>query len=158
MGELSEGLFAELRDAFRAEAETVQRYTYFAQVAEIEGHQVVAKLFGDLAESVACVAHGHLDLLGQTADPTTDQPIGETPLNLAAALTGELREADDVYTRLTSLAHNEGHADVASWLTNLSALKKAHVAKLDQALDDFLGRVVTGPGEPARQRDGAADE
>src|SRR5437588_8962618 len=122
MPQLSESLFADLRAAFTAEAVSVLRYTYFAQVAEIEGHVEIAKLFSELAESIGCVSHGHIDLLQLVRDPATDQPIGETQLNLAASVAGELREANELYPRLTSLAHSDGHADIASWLTTLCAL------------------------------------
>ena len=90
--ELSQDILSNLRSAFVAEAMTVQRYAYFAQAAAIEGLVDVSNLFTELAESAACAAHGHLDLL-QYTDPVTDQPIGETRLNIAAAVSGELKEA-----------------------------------------------------------------
>lgn len=137
MVELSDALFADLRAAFIAEATTALRYRHFAQVAEIEGHVDVAKLFSELSESVACAAHGHIDLLRTVADPATRQPIGDTRLNLAAALTGDLTGFAELYPRLTANAHAAGHADVASWMSNLTALKKAHVARLRGALAEL---------------------
>ncbi|WP_211346979.1 rubrerythrin family protein [Saccharothrix australiensis] len=131
---MTKSLLSDLRSAFAGEAMTVQRYTYFAQVAEIEGHVEVSRLFTELAESVACAAHGHVDFLLHSADPTTGRPLGETPLNVAAAVSGELHEATERYPKLVAAAHAEGMADLASWLTTLCALKKAHVAKLEQAL------------------------
>jgi rubrerythrin len=148
MTDSSGDVVSELRAAFVAESTTTQRYTYFAQIAEIEGHTEVARLFGELAESVACAAHGHLDFLCPTADPTTGQPVGETQLNLAAAMAGELRDATSLYPRLAGAAHAEGLADAAGWLTTLSGLKKAHVDKLRQALT----RLSEPAGEPADDR------
>ncbi|WP_223166589.1 rubrerythrin family protein [Nonomuraea sp. SYSU D8015] len=144
MSELSRSLFEGMREAFVAESMTAQRYAYFAQIAEIEGHLEVSKLLGELAESVACAAHGHLDFLQYVADPATDQPIGETHLNLASSITGGLQEADELYPRLAAIAHSEGFADVASWLETLCALKKTHVTKLNQALaamEERMGQV-----------------
>ncbi|MGV9295835.1 rubrerythrin family protein [Amycolatopsis sp. NPDC003676] len=134
MTELTEQLSAELSTALTTEAMAVQRYTYFARIAEIEGHREIAQLFTELAETTSCVAHGHLDLLQPIADPATAQPIGDTRLNLASALAGGLRDADEHYPRRTAAAHAAGCADVASWLTSLAALKHTHVARINDAL------------------------
>jgi rubrerythrin len=135
----TEDLLSGLRSAFAAESMTAQRYAYFAQTAEIEGMVDLARLFTELAESAACAAHGHLDML-EYADPATGQPIGESRLNLAAAVTAALKEASEFYPGLTARAHAEGIADTASWLETLSALKKAHVARLNAALTALSGR------------------
>lgn len=134
MAQLSEGLAADLQSVFGAEAASVQRYTYYAQIAEIEGHGEIARIFTDMAESVGCVAHGHIDALQDIADPYTRKTVGETRLNLASSAAEALREANETYPRLTANAHEEGHADVASWLTTLTALKHVHLAKLDALL------------------------
>lgn len=134
MSEFSAELRAQLREAFAAEAMTAARYTYFAQMAEIEGHIEIGQLFTQLAQSSACAAHGHLDFLQHLSDPLTDRAIGDTQLNLVASITGELRQAGESYPMLAELAHAEGVADLASWLETLIALKGAHVTRLDQTL------------------------
>jgi rubrerythrin len=135
MTELNKTLYSGLRAAFVSEAMTAQRYTYFAQVAEIEGRVQIAQVFTELAESATCAAHGHIDFLQHFADPATEQPIGETQLNVASAVIGELYEATELYPELVVAARAEGLADVASWLTTMCALKRAHVARLKQVLD-----------------------
>ncbi|MFF5727185.1 ferritin family protein [[Kitasatospora] papulosa] len=157
MAQLSEGLASGLRSVFAAEAASVQRYTYFAQVAEIEGHGEIARLFTDLAESVGCVAHGHIDALQDIADPHTRKTVGETRLNLAASAAAALAEANDVYPRLTATAHEEGHTDVASWLTTLTAFKQAHLAKLDALLTAVDQPHAPGPRQAAHT-DGGSDD
>jgi rubrerythrin len=150
MTELSESLFAELRRAFLAEAASTQRYSYFAQIAEIEGRLDVAKLFGELAESLTCVAHGHLDYLKLSGDPVTGGPIGESDQNLAAAMLGELDEASERYPALAEAAHGEGLADVASWFETLGALKRAHVGRIKGVLDAL--EAEDGAERPAEER------
>jgi rubrerythrin len=132
-GRAADDLVSGLHAAFAAESMTAQRYAYFAQAAEIEGMLDLARLFSELAESAACAAHGHLDML-QDADPMTGQPIGESRLNLAAAMAAALREASEFYPGLAETAHAQGVADTASWLETLAALKKAHMARLNEAL------------------------
>lgn len=134
---MSPQLFADLRAAFASESMAAQRYRYFAEIAEIEGHLSLAQELRDLASTTDCVAHGHLDVFRYEADPSTRQPLGDTELNLAAALTGELHESADLYPKLTEHAHDEGIADLASWLETLTALKGAHVTRLQAALDEL---------------------
>jgi rubrerythrin len=131
---------AELATAFAAEAMAAQRYDYFARIAEIEGRTEAAMLFGRLAESVACVAQGHMDVLRDVGEDI-ERPVGDTSINLASAVETGLDEADSLYPRLKAAALADGLADVASWMTTVMALKQAHLARLDQA----LARIVAGP-------------
>ncbi|MET8824346.1 rubrerythrin family protein [Streptomyces sp. NPDC004610] len=157
-----------VRAAFLAEAATAARYTYCAQVAGIEGHPEAARVFGELAESVACAAHGHLDVLRDLlggddpetgrvlGDPAraledTGRALGDTRRNLAAAIGGDLGEATELYPGLAARAHRDGAADLASWLETLCALKKTHVDRLEQALTGLTeptGPRFAGNGAP----------
>lgn len=146
-----ETLADTVRAAFGAEAATAARYAYFARVAEIEGHTEAAWVFGELAESAACAAHGHLDVLRDLLggdDPAAGHPLGDTRGNLAAAITGDLREATDRYPGLAERAHADGIADVASWMETLCALKKTHVHRLEQALAGLAEPRYAGNGAP----------
>jgi rubrerythrin len=147
MSEFSEEIRTGLRTAFNAEAAAVQRYSYFAQTAEIEGQMHVARLFSELANSLACAAHGHLDFLRDATDAASDQAVGNTTLNLANAIAAELREATELYPNLANAALEAGLADVASWMTTLSALKKAQVAKLQEVLMDADAQGSAFPAE-----------
>ena len=124
----------KLKQAFRAEAGTVQRYLYFARIADIEGFPDVAQLLRDLAESGACNAHGHLDFLKRVGDPDTDLPIGETDQNLIAAISSTTREQTELYPLMAQTAHNEGLLDIANWFETMAKSKKAHEDKLKRAL------------------------
>ncbi len=142
--ETSKELLSGLRTAFAAEAMTAQRFTYFARVADVEGYPDIARLFDDMAESIACAAHGHVDWLQHVADPSIDLPIGDTQLNLAASVAGALREASQLYPALAEAARADGFADVASWFDTLHALKSSQAAKLERALDALTAREPGG--------------
>src|ERR1700741_1705055 len=86
-----------LKEAFAGESQANRRYLYFAKIADVEGNPEVAGLFRDTAEGETGHAHGHLDYLKQVGDPATGLPIGETPLNLKAAIAGETHEYTDMY-------------------------------------------------------------
>jgi len=78
-----------LKDAFAGESQANRRYLYFAKVADVEGYPEVASNFRETAEGETGHAHGHLDYIKQVGDPATDLPIGDSVLNLKAAIAGE---------------------------------------------------------------------
>ncbi|MCX7275374.1 MAG: rubrerythrin family protein, partial [Burkholderiales bacterium] len=86
-----------LKAAFAGESQANRRYLYFANKADVEGHTEVAALFRSTAEGETGHAHGHLDYLAEVGDPATDLPIGESSLNLKAAVAGETHEYTDMY-------------------------------------------------------------
>ena len=123
-----------LREAFADEARTAQRYLYFAELAEIEGHGEAAVLFRELAESATHNAHGHLDWLRRIGDPLTDLPMGDTEQNLRCAVAREAMESTTTYPRWARQALEEGFTDVASWLDCLATYKRAHLERFRAAL------------------------
>jgi rubrerythrin len=130
-------LVAELKTSFAAESMAAQRYGYYARIAEIEGLSDAAMLFRRLAESVACVAQGHLDVLRDSGEDVECR-IGDTRTNLASEVNRELQTADSHYPELKAAALAEGMADITSWLTTVIALKHAHLTKLDAALTETV--------------------
>ena len=52
-----------LKAAFAGESQANRRYLYFAQKADIEGHNDVAVVFRSTAEGETGHAHGHLEFL-----------------------------------------------------------------------------------------------
>ncbi|MFF9205425.1 ferritin family protein [Streptomyces sp. NPDC014986] len=157
MTHISDTLAGDLRAALAVEAASALRYTYFAQTAEIEGHADVARLFTELADSLVCAAHGHLDVLRDTDTETAGHQdgVGDSRLNLASSVVAALHDAGELYPRLTSAALEEGHADTASWLSTLEALKKQHTARLKAALDDLTR--TSGERPDAAHIPGGAD-
>src|SRR3954464_8659671 len=81
-----------LKEAFAGESQANRRYLYFAKVADVEGHPDLAGLFRDTAAQETGHAHGHLDYLKRGGDPATGEPIGDSVMNLKAAIAGETYE------------------------------------------------------------------
>ena len=86
-----------LKDAFAGESQANRRYLYFAAKADVEGYNDVSTVFRSTAEGETGHAHGHLEYLEAVGDPATGLPIGETKLNLKAAIAGETHEYTDMY-------------------------------------------------------------
>jgi rubrerythrin len=124
-----------LKEAFAGESQANRRYLYFAKQADIEGYPEVAGLFKNTADAETGHAHGHLDFLKPAGDPATDKPIGDTSLNLAAAVAGETYEYTEMYPGMARSARDEGFAEIAEWFETLAKAEKSHAGRFQKALD-----------------------
>ena len=126
-----------LKDAFAGESQANRRYLYFAQKADIEGYNDVAAVFRSTAEGETGHALGHLEYLEETGDPATGEPIGETSLNLKAAIVGETHEYTDMYPGMARTAREEGFDEIAQWFETLAKAEKSHAGRFQKALDSM---------------------
>lgn len=129
---------ANLRLAFAEEAQANRRYLYFAQRADIEGLADVAAVFRSTAEGETGHALGHLEYLEACGDPATGLPIGDTVLNLRAAIAGETREYADLYPGMARTARDEGFDEVADWFETLAKAERSHAQRFQKALQDLV--------------------
>jgi len=127
--------FQNLKDAFAGESMANRRYLYFARQADVEGQPDIAGLFRDTAEGETGHAHGHLDYLKKVGDPATGLPIGDTKLNLKAAIHGETHEYTDMYPGMAKTAREEGFSEIADWFETLARAEKSHAGRFKKGLD-----------------------
>jgi rubrerythrin len=126
---------ANLKEAFAGESQANRRYLYFAQKADIEGQNDVATVFRSTAEGETGHAHGHLEFLAAVGDPATGLPIGDTALNLKAAIAGETHEYTDMYPGMARTAREEGFEEIADWFETLGKAERSHAGRFQRALD-----------------------
>ncbi len=126
-----------LKAAFAGESQANRRYLYFAKVADVEGYPEVAGNFRETAEGETGHAHGHLDYLKKVGDPATDLPIGDTALNLKAAVAGETYEYTDMYPGFAKTARSEGFDEIADWFETLAKAEKSHAGRFQKLLNDL---------------------
>ena len=124
-----------LKDAFAGESMANRRYLYFARQADVEGQPDIAGLFRDTAEGETGHAHGHLDYIRKVGDPATGLPIGDTKLNLRAAIHGETHEYTDMYPGMARTAREEGFSEIADWFETLARAEKSHAGRFQKGLD-----------------------
>ena len=129
---------ANLKDAFAGESQANRRYLYFAKIADVEGQPEIAGLFRDTAEGETGHAHGHLDYLKQVGDPATDQPIGDSMLNLKSAVHGETYEYTNMYPGMAKTAREEGFTEIADWFETLAKAEKSHAGRFEKATHDAV--------------------
>src|SRR5271167_451133 len=126
-----------LKDAFAGEIQAIRRYLYFAQKADVEGHNDTAAVFRSTAEGETGHAHGHLEYLEAVGDPATGKPIGKTTDNLAAAIAGETHEYTDMYPGMARTARDEGFEEIAEWFETLAKAEKSHAGRFQKALEEL---------------------
>ena len=124
-----------LKEAFAGESQANRRYLYFAQKADVAGHNDVAAVFRSTAEGETGHAHGHLEFMESVGDPATGLPIGPTGDNLKAAIAGETHEYTDMYPGMARTAREEGHDEIADWFETLAKAEKSHAGRFQRALD-----------------------
>jgi len=122
-----------LKAAFSGESQANSRYLYFAAKADDEGQNDVAALFRSTAEGKTGRAHGHLEYLEQVGDPATNLTIGQTRVNLIAAVAG--KEYTDMYPGMSKTAREEGFAEIADWFETLAKAERLHANRFHKALD-----------------------
>jgi rubrerythrin len=106
-------------------------------VADVEGYPEVAGNFKETADGETGHAHGHLDYLKAVGDPATGLPIGDTALNLQAAIVGETHEYSDMYPGMARSAREEGFAEIADWFETLAKAEKSHAGRFQKMLDSI---------------------
>jgi rubrerythrin len=126
-----------LKAAFAGESQANRRYLYFAQKADVEGHNDVAVVFRSTAEGETGHAHGHLEFLEESGDPATGLPIGTTADNLKAAIAGETHEYTDMYPGMAKSAREEGFDEIADWFETLAKAEKSHAGKFQRTLNEM---------------------
>jgi rubrerythrin len=126
-----------LKDAFAGESQANRRYLYFAQKADVEGHNDTAAVFRSTAEGETGHAHGHLEYLEAVGDPATGLPIGKTTDNLAASIAGETHEYTDMYPGMARAAREEGFEEIAEWFETLAKAEKSHAGRFQKALEEL---------------------
>ncbi len=126
---------ANLKEAFAGESQANRRYLYFAQKADVEGHNDVSAVFRSTAEGETGHAHGHLEFLEEVGDPVTGKPIGPTADNLRSAIAGETYEYTEMYPGMARRAREEGFEEIADWFETLAKAEKSHAGRFQRALD-----------------------
>ncbi len=126
-----------LKAAFAGESQANRRYLYFAQKADVEGYNDISAVFRSTAEGETGHAHGHLAYLEETGDPATGEPIGDTALNLQAAIAGEIHEYTEMYPGMARSAREEGFDEIADWFETLAKAEKSHAGRFQKALDSM---------------------
>ena len=70
-------------------------------------------------------------------DPATGEPIGDSKMNLRAAIAGETHEYTDMYPGMAKTARDEGFDEVADWFETLAKAERSHANRFTKALENM---------------------
>ena len=114
-----------LEFAFAGESEANRKYSFFAEKAEEEGHQRIARLFRAAAEAETVHARNHLRVM---------RGIKSTRENLLAAIGGENHEFTEMYPAFIKQAEAEGEKRAADSFDLANKVEQIHHSLYEAAL------------------------
>ncbi|MFZ5625808.1 MAG: rubrerythrin family protein, partial [Bacillota bacterium] len=95
---------ANLLAAFAGESQARNKYTFFASIARKEGWLEIAEIFEETAKNEKEHAEVIIKLL---------KKLGDSKMNLKAAIEGETYEWQDMYPEFERVAREEGEEEAA---------------------------------------------
>lgn len=115
-----------LMAAFAGESQANRKYLAFAQKAEKEGKDKIARLFRTVAEAETIHALKHLE---------TAARVGTTGENVKAAVEGETYEFTKMYPGFIETAEEEGQTAAARSFRLANSAEKEHAHLYQKALE-----------------------
>ncbi len=122
-----------VRAAFAGESQANRKYIFFAEKAEAEGYQQVAKLFRAVADAETVHARNHLRVLGK---------IKSTEENLSGAINGENYEFSTMYPSFIKKAEEEGNEKAKNSFDLANKVEKIHHTLFQSVLSKIKARQV----------------
>ena len=114
-----------LMAAFAGESQANRKYLAFANKADKEGFQQVAKLFRAAAHAETVHALNHLDVLNE---------IKSTIDNLNAAVSGETFEFNEMYPKYIQIAKTEGNKKAVWSFDVANKVEQIHAGLFSDAI------------------------
>ncbi|MEQ9353761.1 rubrerythrin family protein [Coleofasciculus chthonoplastes] len=130
-----------LQAAYNGESNAHARYLAFAEKAETEGYQQVARLFQAAAQAEAIHAANHAAVirkLGAKPEATIETPeVKSTRENLEEAIKGESYERDTMYPEFIEQAKQKGNTEAVQTFTYAVQAETEHAKYYTQAKDNL---------------------
>ncbi|GAW29077.1 MULTISPECIES: rubrerythrin [unclassified Carboxydocella] len=116
---------ANLLAAFAGESQARNKYTFFASIARKEGWLEIAEIFEETAKNEKEHAEVIIKLL---------KKLGDSKMNLKAAIEGETYEWQDMYPEFERVAREEGEEEAARFFAEVQKVEKFHAQRFQQLL------------------------
>ncbi len=129
--------------AFSGESMARNKYLFYAEQAEKEGHPELSDLFQRMAKNEGM----HGKLLFQKLSGVKDSAS-----NLQEAIKGEFGEWSSMYPEFAKTAREEGFEDVADLFDNIAKIEQNHELTFMQALVDLTKAGQNASAQPAQKQ------
>ncbi len=112
--------------AFVGESQANRKYLAFAEKAQLEGFEEVAKLFRAAAEAETVHALAHFKEMGS---------VRNTEKNLKAAIQGETSEFTEMYPKMIKAAEKDGKKGAKVSFKRANQVEEVHAGLYKKALE-----------------------
>ena len=136
-----------LVQAFIGESQARNRYTFYSSIAKKEGYVQISEIFATTAQQEKEHASWEFKLIQNLKGDLNELEVnasaplilGDTKVNLASAIEGELYETNTMYPDFAKIAREEGHEDIAKRFEAIAIAEQHHAdrySKLLKVLED----------------------
>ena len=122
-----------LLQAFAAESQARNAYTYFASIAKKEGYEYISGIFSEIANN----EKEHAEIWYKLA-----LNLGRTEENLEKAIKGENEEHTNIYKHFAEIAKEEGFDDIAEKFYLVGEIEKNHEKTFQNLLHLLRKRIL----------------
>jgi len=138
-----------LTKAFIGESQARNRYSFYAKQAKNDGYPQISDIFLETAENERQHAKWLFRLIQELKEKMGQDPdaihvdaeapltLGDTVLNLKAAIAGEHYENSQMYPEFAKVAKEEGLADIAQRLMAIGKAEVHHEERYTQLLEEL---------------------
>ena len=137
-----------LAKAFIGESQARNRYRMYAKVAKKEGYEYISEVFTITAENEWEHANTFFKFIQKLKDESKENldmiaveamaptVLGNTEVNLKAAMEGEHEENTVLYPNFAEIAEKEGYKDIAGQIRGIAAAEVHHEKRYKKLLDE----------------------
>lgn len=131
-----------LKSAILGETGASAKYTAFAQAAEEQGYDQIARLFKATAQAEQThigLEYGLVEKMDSSYEkPVVEPPMGEaSDLNLISGAYGELYETSDMYPAFIKKAQEEGETKAVQVFTRAKLAESVHAERYIEAYNNI---------------------
>ncbi|NPV63507.1 MAG: rubrerythrin family protein [Methanotrichaceae archaeon] len=140
-----------LTKAFIGESQARNRYTFYAKIAKEAGFEQISDIFLLTAENEREHAKWLFRLINElkkqspepmdeiTVEAAAPTALGDTIVNLKAAIAGEHYETSEMYPEFADVADEEGFPEIAKRLRSIALAEKHHEERYKSLLAEVQG-------------------
>ena len=140
--------------AFALETQAIQKYLWFAKVANKEGYQQIAAIFTETAEQKKSHTKTLFRFLESCELEVTAifkaEPIGTTLENLKSASEAEISQYNTVFAESEQTAWDEGFKQVATKLKLFRQIKKFYAERFEKLASNIENDTVFKKGKKVK--------
>jgi len=146
-----------LAQAFIGECMARNRYTMYAKAARTDGYEQIGGIFLETAENEREHSKWFFNMMNQAGakqgmakikvESEVPNVLGNTAMNLKAAIAGEHYENSEMYPEIAEVAEKEGFNDVGTRVRMIAKAEGHHESRYQKLLKELEGGTLFKKGK-----------